>query len=239
LTGNPMDSGLDLCNYLNKYVREILKDNSLGDISMPKVIMISTPQIGISMEMDTREILLKKALLDTLNQLCIAGANIIAHPAHTTHYFAKDMALNAQDRGCIFISMVDVLVEKLRSTGIQEIALIGTSYMTDFDQSRSVYRDVFGDDIKVHRPSPNGWKKIHEIGYDVQQRGPSSRSRNLMRDVLKEVPESCQYVVLVMTELWPVAQQLNKEGRHGKILIDPLEYYGEALARAYLGLPTV
>jgi aspartate/glutamate racemase len=237
LTGNPMDSGLELCQHLNKYTRQLLGSSSLGDVSMPKVIMLSSPQIGISMEMDTREDALRKALLDTLGQLCDSGAKIIAHPAHTTHYFASDLADRAKEKGSVFLSMVDVLVKKLHSLGVQEIALVGTSYMTDFSQERSVYRNVFGN-IKVHTPSPNGWKKIHEIGYTLQQKGPTSRSRNLMRDVLKEVPDTCEHVVLVMTELWPVAQQLNKEGRHHKVLIDPLEYYGEALARAYLGLPT-
>lgn len=59
-----------------------------------------------------------------------------------------------------------------------------------------------------------------------------------MRDLLRDdVPPSCQHVVLAMTEFSPVVRQLKTRGRQGKILIDPIDIYGEAIAREYLGLP--
>lgn len=237
LTGNPCDSGLELCNAVNHHLRQLLGKNSLGDVSMPKIIMVSTPQIGISMEMDKREAPLRKALLQAVNELCAAGAKILAHPAHTTHYFVPDIVSRAAEKGVHFISMVDVAIAKLRLNGVKEIALLGTKYVTDFSQQWSVYRNAF-QGITVHRPSPEGWKKILDLGYEVQQRGPTPVCFNWMRDLLREeVPASCKHVLLAMTEFSPVVRQLKARGRQGKILIDPVDIYGEAIAREYLGLP--
>lgn len=238
LTGNPCDSGLDLCDAVNRHLRQLLGKNSLGDVSMPKIIIVSAPEIGISMEMDRREDPLRKALLQTVDELCAAGATILAHPAHTTHYFAPDIAARASEKGARFLSMVDATLSKLRSTGVKEIALLGTRYVTDFDQKWSIYADALAG-VKVHLPSPEGWKKILELGYEVQQTGPTPLCFNWIRDLLREeVPPTCKHVVLAMTEFSPILRHLKTRGHQGKILIDPVDIYGEAIARDYLGLPS-
>lgn len=239
LTGNPCDSGLDLCNSINKHIRDLLGKNSLGDVSMPKIVFLSAPHIGISMEMDRREVPLLRELVRAVDELCESGAQIIAHPAHTTHYFAVDMAARAEQKGARFISMVDATVGNLRRRRIDEIALLGTKYVTDFTQSWSVYKHAF-EEFVVHVPSPGGCKKIHDIGYEVQQRGATPLCFNWMRDLLRdEVPKGCKHVLLAMTEFSPIIRQLKARGRQGKILIDPIDIYGEAIAREYLGMPQV
>ena len=236
LTGNPCDSGLDLCASVNAHVRRLLKRNSLGDVSMPKIVIISTPQIGISMEMDKREEPLREALVQAVDELCANGATILAHPAHTTHYFAPDIAARAAERGARFLSMAELTAESLRKSGVQEIALLGTRYVTDLTQPWSVYKNAF-EGLTVHTPSPGGWKKIHELGYEVQQNGPTPLCFNWMRDLLREeVPTSCKHVVLAMTEFTPIVRRLKPRGLQAKILIDPIDIYGEAVAHEFLGL---
>jgi aspartate/glutamate racemase len=236
LTGNPIDSGLDLCGSVNAHVRRLLKKNSLGDVSMPKIVILSTPQIGISMEMDHREGPLRKALLQAVDELCAAGATILAHPAHTTHYFAPDISARAAQHNAQFLSMAQVTAARLRSTGVKEIALLGTKYVTDLSQPWSVYKDAF-EGLNVHIPSPEGWKKIHDLGYEVQQNGATPLCFNWMRDLLREeVPSSCKHVVLAMTEFAPVVRRLKARGLQGKTLIDPVDIYGEAIAHEFLGL---
>ena len=236
LTGNPSDSGLDLCAEINRQIRTLLGKNALGDVSMPKVVMVSSPAIGISMEMDQREEALREALLRGIDDLCVAGARILAHPAHTTHYFAPEMAAYAKSKGARFMSMVEATSTWLSGKGISEITLLGTRYVTDFRGQWSVYRDAFPG-IKVHTPSEEGWAKIHALGYAVQQTGPSPLWFNWMRDLLRdEVPDSCQYVVVAMTEFTPVVRHLKNRGRRGKILVDPINIYAEAVAREYLGV---
>src|SRR5437870_5077226 len=112
---------------------------------MPKIVIVSVPEIGISMEMDKREAPLRKALLSAVDELCAAGAKILAHPAHTTHYFSPDIAARACEKGARFLSMVDSTLAKLRRSGVKEIALLGTKYVTDFDQKWSVYAGAFSD----------------------------------------------------------------------------------------------
>lgn len=239
LTGNPPDSGLELWASVNAHVRRLLGKNSLGDVSMPKLVMISTPQIGISMEMDYREVPLREALLRAVDELCVSGVKTLVHPAHTTHFFAPDIAVRATEKGVRFLSMVDATLAHLRSIGVEEIALLGTKYVTDFSKQWSVYRNAF-EGIKVHLPSPQGWQKIHDLGYEVQQTGLTPICFNWMRDLLREeVPTSCKHVVLAMTEFSPIIRHLKVRGRQGKILIDPVDVYGEAIAHEYLGLPSL
>ena len=239
LTGNPCDSGLDLCSAVITHIRGLLGKNSLGDVSMPKVVLVSSPDIGISMEMDVREEAMRQALLRGIDELCAAGARILAHPAHTTHFFAPEMAARASGSGARFISMVDATVAKLRHDGVKEIALLGTNFVTDFNNRWSVYRDALKG-ITVHLPSEDGWKKIHDLGYAVQQTGPTPLWFNWMRDLLRnEVPANCKHVVLAMTEFSPVVRHLKSRGRRSKILIDPVDIYAEAIAREYLGLPAL
>jgi len=236
LTGNPSDSGLELCGAINSHVRDLLGSNSLGDVSMPKVVMIASPAVGISMEMDHREDALRKALLKSTDELCEAGGQILVHPAHTTHYFAEEIAERAEKHGARFISMIDATVASLQKMGIGEIALLGTRYVTDFRLPWSAYSAALRG-LTVHIPSEHGWEKIHDLGYEVQQRGPTAVCFNWMRDLLREeVPSTCKHVLLVMTEFTPVVRQLKARGRQGKILIDPIELYAEQIARTYLGL---
>jgi len=237
LTGNPCDSGLELCAAVNAHLRRLMGRNSLGDVSMPRIVIVSTPQIGISMEMDRREAPLRRALLMGIDELCELGAKIIAHPAHTTHHFAHDITDRARQKGARFISMADATAQRLRESGIGEIALLGTRYVTDLRDKWSVYREAF-EGLIVHWPSPAGWKKIHDLGYEIQQNGPTAAAFNWMRDLLREeVPASCQHVVLAMTEFSPILRRLKPRGHQGKVLIDPLEIYAEAIAREFLGLP--
>jgi hypothetical protein len=42
-----------------------------------------------------------------------------------------------------------------------------------------------------------------------------------------------------MTEFSSVVRQLKARGRQDKVLIDPIDIYGEAIAREYLGLPSL
>jgi len=236
LTGNPIDSGLDLGASVKDHVRRLLKTNSLGDVSMPEIHIKSTPRIGISMEMDHRQGPLRKALLGAVDELCGLGIKILAHPAHTTHYFAKDISSRATGMGAHFISMIDVIRAKLHSEGIEEFALLGTKFVTDFDKPWSVYKDIF-DGLCVHTPSENGWKKINDLGYEIQQNGVTPQCFNWMRDLLREeIPSSCRHVVLAMTEFTPIARRLKSRGLQGKILIDPIDIYGEAIALKYLGI---
>jgi aspartate/glutamate racemase len=238
LTGNPSDSGIYLWEAINHHLRLLMGKNSLGDISMPKVIMVSTPQIGISMEMAERESPLRKEIIKAVDELCDAGANIIVHPAHTTHYFAEDIAEHSAKRGAQFISMATVTIERLKAKRINEVSLLGTRYVTDFTQKWSVYANAFSG-IKTHCPSIKGWEKIHEIGYEIQQNGLTPRCFNWLRDLLRdEVPESCKYVLLAMTEFTSISKHIHPKSRvlHGKILIDPIDLYGEEIARQYLGL---
>jgi len=236
LTGNPTRSGLELCEAIGDKVQGMLGINSLGDVSMPPVTIVSLPCVGLSMEMDQWTAFLREKLVLGVRNLAMGGARIIAHPANTSSYFAPEMRVAAESAGAIFISIAEALTTQVREWGLQEITLLGTRFVSDFTLPWSVYCNAFPG-IKVHVPSERGWDKIHQLAFEVQQHGPTPLALNWMRDLLRdEVPASCHHVALAMTEFTPVAKQMKSRGRQDKILIDPMDIYAEVIARQYLGL---
>ena len=233
LTGNPGRSGSDLHNAIDAHAQRLLGKNSAGDISMPRVVICSEPEIGISMELDLREQPLWDAIRNHTERLLhYSRAGILAHPAHTTSYFAPQLAELAAKHRAEFISLPEATLAKVRKLGLTEIALLGTEYVVG-QGTFSAYRGAF-DGITIHTPSQEGLNKVQRLGYEVQQSGPNAICHNLLRDLLqREVPASCQHVLLLMTEFTPVLQGLSQKAHQGKTLIDPIDAYGEAIARAW------
>lgn len=232
LTGNPSESGMELCRETMKQIRNIWpKDVTL---EMPDIVIISEPAIGISMEMNVRIDALRSAMLAGIKKLCELGAQILVHPAHSTSYFTPEIALLVAEYGADFLSIAAATKSDLDNRSVTEITLLGTSFVTDFSQPWSAYKGALSG-LKIHTPSPKGLKVVHKPAYEVQSAGHDSpKALNWLRDLLRtEVPKDCRFVVLAMTEFTDVARLLGKQGSQGKVLIDPMESYGEAVAKAW------
>jgi aspartate/glutamate racemase len=236
LTGNPPRSGFELCELMGEEIQRSLGPNSLGDISMPPTLIRSVPEIGISMEIAARQEALRRIMIKEVRRLCNEGADIIVHPAHTSSAFAEEMKNAARQLKVEFISIADTLGVYLEKSGINEFALLGTKFVTDLSRKGNIYEKVFAGKT-VHIPPDYIYEKINELAFEVQQHGATPQALNSLADILRKgIPEGCANVVLAMTEFTPVANKLKASGRQGKILIDPMKIYAEAIARKYLGL---
>lgn len=238
LTGNPPRSGLELCELIGNEVQKSLGRNSLGDVSMPPTLIQSMPEIGISMEIATRREALRRIMIKGVRRLCNQGADIIAHPAHTSSAFVEEMAKAAKLHKVEFISIADTLASYLTKSGIKEFALLGTRYVTDLNREGGIYAKAL-QGMTVHTTPDFIYEKIDELAFEVQQHGPTPKALNCLTDILRRgIPQTCSNVVLAMTEFTPVANMLKASGRQGKTLIDPMKIYAETIAHKYLGLKT-
>lgn len=236
LTGNPPRSGFELSELIGDEVQRSLGRNSLGDISMPPTLIRSVPEIGISMEIATREEALRKLMIKEVRRLCNEGADIIVHPAHTSSAFAEQMADAARQLKVEFISIADTLGPYLNKSGIKEFAMLGTKFVTDFSRKGNIYAKAF-EGMTVHVPPDFIYERINDLAFEVQQHGVTTQALNSLADILRRgVPEGCPNVVLAMTEFTPVASKIKASGRQGKTLIDPMKIYAETIAHKYLGL---
>ena len=233
LTGNPGLSGSDLQRAVIHHAKILLGANSAGDVSMPRLILLSEPDVGMSMELTERQEPLSKLMVSLVNKLIRSyRCGIVSHPAHTTSFFSPEMSMAAQNAFGKFISLPEATIAKVRKLGITEVALLGTEYVAGLGPF-SAYRDAF-EGIKVHKPSAEGFDTIKRLGYEIQKNGITPRCRNWMRDLLqREVPQGCQHVLLLMTEFTPLLQALSQKEHLGKVLIDPMDSYGEAVAKEW------
>ena len=84
--------------------------------------------------------------------------------------------------------------------------------------------------------SDRAWGRIQELAYRVKTEGVSEPGRARLRDILNQ-EVSTDAVVLALTELSLLLQTQKRRGRSGKMIVDSLALYGEAIAHRYLGLP--
>lgn len=234
LTGNNPESGMHLWNDVNRRVREILGSLSCGDVSMPPLTVFSLPALGLTMELDRREEEIWPHLRKAVVDACRSGVQVLAIACHTTHYFTPQIRKICDEYGTEFLSMAEVLAQWLRHQGIQEIALVGIRHVSEMGPW-SAYREPL-QGIRVEQPTERAKQLLDELAYQVKAEGPKGTGLNRLRDILRQEVAS-DTVVLALTELSILLSLQRKKGKSGRLLIDPLGLYAEALARKYLGLP--
>ena len=77
---------------------------------------------------------------------------------------------------------------------------------------------------------------MRELAYAVKAEGPNHPLLSKLRDILNRYVTS-KHVVLGLTELSLLVELQKSAGKSGKVLIDPMNLYADALVRDYLGLP--
>lgn len=232
ITGNAPESGILLWDRINAGVRELMGDDNLGDVSMPRLFVHSVPELGLSMELATRHEPVWAALQRAAEDMCAEGVQILSLACNTTHYFASGLSAICAERGAEFLSMPAAVAEWLRHRGVRKVALVGIRYVSDLGPW-SAYREPFAD-FEVERPSPRAMQRLDELAYQVKKEGPNESGLTRLRDILRQEVES-DHVVVALTELSLLLDRQRRPGRSGKTLIDPLSVYADALVARYLG----
>ncbi|NJL27271.1 MAG: hypothetical protein HC897_04950 [Thermoanaerobaculia bacterium] len=234
LTGNAPESGMALWQNVNDQTRSLLGERCLGDISMPEVIVHSLPALGLTMELDSRHERVWAELCWAAKGLLDRGVGSLAVACNTTHYFTQRLRSLCHEFGAELMSMPESLALWLRAHQIERVSLVGIRLVADLGPW-SAYRDALVG-FEVERLSGRALQQLQEVAYQVKAEGTSEAALNRMRDILsKEVSADC--VILALTELSMLLARQRKKGKSGKLLVDPLAVYGEALAKRYLGLP--
>lgn len=234
LTGNVPESGMALWQDVINHVRRMLGPDCLGDISMPSVIVHSLPALGLTMELDRRRDAIWRELRPAVEAVCKEGVQLLAIACNTTHHFTPEIREICGDYGVEFVSVAEVLADWLRAQGVNRLALIGIRFVADLGPW-SAYRDpLAGFEVEVLSGRAN--ERLEALAYQVKSEGVSEAGLSRLRDILREEVQS-EHVVLALTELSLLLARQRKKGRSGKVLIDPLALYGEALACRFLGLP--
>jgi aspartate/glutamate racemase len=235
ITGNAPESGIALWNTINTEIRELLGPDCAGDVSMPPVSVASLPEMGMSMELDHRHEAVWDAMRQAIVQMCRDGVRLLSVACNTTQYFTPQIRRICEEYGTRYVSMPEVLGVWLRSRGVEQVALLGISFVSDVNGPWSAYREPL-EGIEVETLRPEAFQRLNKLAYRVKSEGANEDGVNQLRDFLRQEVES-EHVVLALTELSMLFGRQRRPGKSGRVLIDPLSLYGQALARYWLGMP--
>ena len=232
ITGNGPDSGIMLWSMINNNIVKILGKHFRGDISFPKVNVISLPEMGLSMELDKRQYAVKEAIVQAINSL--KDVDVIALACHTTHHFTEQIreAVN-NDNQQVFISMSENVIEYISKMEQKHISLLGIDYVADL-MEYSAYSHL--KDLNVASISADVLAHFHSLAYEVKKKSNLHRAfQKFVKLIDTYVPDD-KTVVIALTELSLLYQQFKKDRHRKREVIDSLELYAEKIAMYSLGL---
>lgn len=235
ITGNGPDSGMLLWRTINRIVRAELgggRGERSSDFAMPRVLVQSLPELGLTMELDQRHEAVWPTLRAAVAELCRGGADVVAVACNTTPHFAPELRRICSEYGARFVSMPEVAGDWLRRQSVEEVALLGVKTVAELGPW-SPYREPLSG-IQVEVPGQGTMKRIHELAYRVKSDGPSHESLTRLRQLLAGEVRT-PTVLLALTELSLLMEIQKGPSKSGRLIVDTIQLYAEALAREYLG----
>mmetsp|Transcript_36840 Transcript_36840/g.92327 ORF Transcript_36840/g.92327 Transcript_36840/m.92327 type:complete len:375 (-) Transcript_36840:57-1181(-) len=230
ITGSGPEAGIDLWNKLVSRNRERLAQEFKGDLDAPKMLILSAPSLGYSMDMDSNYELvwtiLKEKILEIGWQV-----DVFAITCNTLHTYADRIKqLNVQ---ADFVSYSDICEEWAESFGIQCAALLGGELTMEVN-GRSPYRCLTK---KCEIELPADIAGLHQLIFDVKRLGPHHPDvKEKWVEILLSLNSS--YVLLCCTELPLVAQTTAGDPRIQHLSqVDVTELVAEALLNHACGVP--
>lgn len=230
ITGNAPESGILLWQQINQMIREKLNGNFYGDISFPFVIVESIPDMGLSMDLDSREEETWEALKTGIVSLCEQGVGILCIACNTTQYFTPRIQEITSKYGTRFISIASVTLNYLEKENINEFALLGVKYVTDLDNGWSAFNAL--RKFIIETLTEENIKQIHNLAFKVKNEGITEAGLNKLRDLLR-VSTRSKNIIIALTE---ISILLNRQRKTEKNYIDTLELLAEAVTDEYLKL---
>ena len=231
ITGNSPDAGMFLWQRINAYVRSRYGRDFRGDISLPRVIVHSLPQMGLSMELKEREEAVWATLGSAVEELCAQNIDFLALACNTTHYYGPRIEEACAKCGVQFVSMGQVAHDWVTKNSVRELALVGIPPVAEFGKW-SVYRDL-KDVTKIEPIDEATLNLILDLGYQVKKEGISESGLQRLRAILHQHVHT-KFVLIALTEISNLLEVQRKAGRSGKVLVDVLALYAERIADLYM-----
>ncbi len=138
-----------------------------------------------------------RLIVDAALRLERAGADFVLLATNTMHRFADDLRARLT---IPFLHLADATAERIRASGLNRIALLGTAYTME--------QDFYKKRLSVHGieplvPNPQKRAEIHRIIYDELCHGiVKDESREVYRAIISGlIEEGAQGVILGCTEI--------------------------------------
>lgn len=216
ITGSGPEAGIDLWGKVLKRNKELIGECFRGDLDAPRVLVVSEPLLGLSMDLATNEKAVWEAMRRSLEVLA-PKVDAFAIACNTLNWFAPHIeALGLSDK---LISFQSVLEHWVKETGVNNLALLGAGPVTEMGEW-SAYRDLTR---LTAVELPANTKALHALIEDVKRLGSEHAS---LRPRFKQIIDDLEsdIVILACTEL-PLIADLQTD----KALIDVTDLVADAL----------
>ena len=233
LTGNGPDSGIMLWQQINGNVRDRLKRQHYfrGDLSFPKVLVESIPEMGLSMELELRDAVTRETVLSSVKNLCERGATLVGIACNTTQYYQNEIKSVCDEYGALFISIPSVIEDYLQKNRIEEFDFLGIKYVADFGKW-SGFKGL-NRRYKVKIPSNDNLNEISRIAFLQKQEGVNEKGRNNLRTLIDKATET-NTIIIALTEISVLLASQKRKSTKGKVYIDTLSLLASELASLYV-----
>ncbi len=229
ITGNGPDSGISLWKRINNYFAELLGVHFIGDISLPKVTIISLPAMGLSMELAKRDDATWTVLEEAIYKMQCNNVDILTLACHTTHYYTAKIREMFECENKKFVSMPETTIDYIKRAKLSDLAIIGISFVANL-QEYSAYSEL--RKLNIEAVPDKTLARFHDIGYDVKKMKDLypvfQKFTSLLRTEIKS-----SNIVIALTELSILIESQKKHCRL-KNIIDPLDIYAKEIARLSL-----
>jgi aspartate racemase len=230
ITGNGPDSGIALWNDINQYFLEKRGRHFLGDISLPKVTVVSLPAMGLSMELDKRDSATWETIAEAIRKLQHSDVDLLALACHTTHYYTARIRELFEGDGKKFVSMAETTIDYIKQQHLSDIAIVGINFVADL-QKYSAYSEL--NSLNIETVPADVLTEFHQLGYAVKKMTNFPRTYQKFTNLLKKI--EAENIVIALTELSILYEKQRKKSSV-KNVIDPLDIYAHEIVRQSLNL---
>ncbi len=193
IAGSGPEAGADLWLKVIEETKALLGACYLGDLDAPSVRIVSSPVLGLSMELESNDVAVWPELERIFDDLS-GQTDYIAIACNTLNYYERQ--IRAVPRAAELVSVGEVVEGFLAQRGLESVALLGAEPVTRMNKW-SAYQRLSGRfEIEI----PEDPACLHQIIYDVKRLGGADPSVVERFDALLDGLES-ETVLLACTEL--------------------------------------
>lgn len=195
IAGSGPEAGIDLWSKLLAANRKIHGDRFRGDLDAPDVTILSESTLGLSMELAENDGAVWQCLRQTAEAIA-PRVDYYAIACNTLNYYQPQ--LEALRLPAKLVSFADAVVEFVKESRIERVALLGARPVTDLGPW-SHYRRL-AEHVAVELPKPAQAEQLHRLIYDVKTHGGHVEDiRCRFREILDAL--EAHTVLLACTEL--------------------------------------
>lgn len=222
VAGSGPEAGLDLWAKLLARNAAAFGPSFRGDLDAPRVVVLSEPTLGLSMDLAKNEEVVWESLRQTAARMAVQSDAWVIACNTLNWYDPRIAALNLPGE---FISFQSVLSDWIARTGVRRLGLLGAAPVTEMGEW-SAYRGL-RDVVEVETPADPA--ELHQLIFDVKRLGSHDAT---LRPRFARVAETMRAdtLLLACTELPLIA-----DIAVSKSLIDVTDLVADALVARSLG----